>query len=253
MAEVQGSFGVPRPFGDSDDQIAVRLHLVPMGFIPQGAATLSTIILLNGQVTARGTGSGQVHLGIDLQVPKTTRQAQQGGEALIGVELPAFHVTSDVLTAPPWVHWQAGAVRIQGDGVTAELRDVVTRRTPTHYDLSGGVDLQAATEVITGLVAGMLPDRLQVSVPLALAGKAAGRVAVDGSASLRHLAYTGNLRLARMDWHGALWEAVAVHLTVEHGRLTIDEASAQTLGAGCGSDPRPSSICRDHGVTFVCT
>ena len=68
------------------------------------------------EVTARGTGSGQVRLGIDLQVPKTTHQVQQGGRALIGVELPALHLTSDVLTAPPWVHWQTSAIRIQGDG-----------------------------------------------------------------------------------------------------------------------------------------
>jgi hypothetical protein len=59
-AAVHGSFGVPRPFSDSDDQIAVRLHQVPMGFIPQGSATLYTIIVLNGQVTARGIGSDQV-------------------------------------------------------------------------------------------------------------------------------------------------------------------------------------------------
>ena len=229
-AAVHGSFGVPQPFSGSDDQLSVHLHQVPVHFMHQGSATLSTITLLSGQVTARGMGSGQVHLGIDLQVPKTTRQAQQGGEALIGVELPAFHVTSDVLTAPPWVHWQASAVRIQGDGVTAELRDVVARRTPTHYDLSGGVDLQAATEVISGLVGGMLPDRLQVSGPLELAGKAAGRIAVDGSVSLRDLAYTGNLRLARVDWDGALWEAVAARLTVAQGRLTIDDARARMLG-----------------------
>ena len=178
----------------------------------------------------RASGSGQVRLGVDLQVPKTTRQVQQGGEAPIGVELPAFHLMSDVLTAPPWVHWQTSAIRLQGDGVTAELRDVVVRRTPTHYDLSGVVDLQASTEVITGLVGELLPDRLQITGPLELAGNAAGHVAVDGSVSLRDLTYTGNLRLARVAWDGALWEAVAAHLTVAQGRLTIDEASARTLG-----------------------
>ena len=48
--------------------------------------------------------------------------------------------------------------------------------------------------------------------------------------SLRDLTYTGNLRLARVDWDGALWEAVAAQLTVAQGRLTIDEASARMLG-----------------------
>ena len=229
-ATLHGSFGVPQPFSGSDDQLSVRLHQVPVRFMQQGSATLSTSILLNGRVTAQSIGSGQVRLGVDLQVPKTTRQVQQGGEALIGVELPAFHLTSDVLTAPPWVHWQASAVRIQGDGVTAELRDVVARRTPTHYDLSGAVDLQASTEVITGLVGGLLPDRLQISGPLELAGNAAGHIAVDGSVSLRDLTYTGNLRLARVDWDGALWEAVAARLTVAQGRLTIDDARARMLG-----------------------
>jgi hypothetical protein len=196
----------------------------------QDSATLSTLTLLNGQVTAQSIGSGQVRLGVDLQVPKTTRQVQQGGKVLMGVELPAFHVTSDVLTAPPWVHWQAGAMHIQGAGVAAELRDVMAHRTPTHYDLSGAVDLQASTEVINGLVGGLLPDHLQITGPLEVAGNAAGHVGVDGGASLRDLTYTGNLRLARVGWHAALWEAVAAHLTVEQGRLTIDDASARTLG-----------------------
>ena len=83
-----------------------------MRLMQQGSATLSTSILLNGRVTAQSIGSGQVRLGVE-QVPKTTRQVQQGGEVPIGVELPAFHLTSDVLTAPPWVHWQASAVRIR--------------------------------------------------------------------------------------------------------------------------------------------
>ena len=33
-----------------------------------------------------------------------------------------------------------------------------------------------------------------------------------------------------MAWDSALWEAVAARLTVEQGRLTIDEASARMLG-----------------------
>ena len=52
-------------------------------------------------------------------------------------------------------------------------------------------------------------------------------MAVSHSATSRTL---GNLRLARVDWDGALWEAVAAQLTVEQGRLTIDDASARTLG-----------------------
>ena len=80
-AAVHGSFGVPQPFSSSDDQLSVRLHQVPVRLMQQGSATLSTIILLNGRVTARSIGSGQVRLGVDLQVPKTTRQAQQDGES----------------------------------------------------------------------------------------------------------------------------------------------------------------------------
>jgi hypothetical protein len=100
-ATLHGSFGVPQPFSGSDDQLSVRLHQVPVRLMQQGSATQPTSILLNGRVTAQSTGSGQVRLGVDLQVPKTTRQIQQGGEVPIGVELPAFHLTSDVLTAPP--------------------------------------------------------------------------------------------------------------------------------------------------------
>jgi hypothetical protein len=227
---VRGSLGFLRPFSESDDQLSLRLHQMPVRFTDQGPATLPASTVVNGEVTARGTGSGQVRLGLDLQVPKTTRQARQGGQGLTGVELPALHVTSDVLTAPPWEHWQASAVHIQGDGLAAELRDVMARRTPTHYDLSGALHLQASTEVITGLVGGVLPDRLQVSGPVDLAGNAAGHLAVDGSVSLGDLMYTGDLRLARVDWDGALWEAVAARLTVAQGRLTIDDARARVLG-----------------------
>ena len=66
-------------------------------------------------------------------------------------------------------------------------------------------------------------------------------------------ACTGNLRLARVAWDGAVWEAVAAHLTVAQGRLTIDDARAQTLGGWLRLDPRPSSICRDRPATFRCT
>jgi hypothetical protein len=58
--------------------------------------------------------------------------------------------------------------------------------------------------VITGLVGGVLPDRLQVSGPVELAGTTAGHIAVDGGVSLHDLTYTGDLRLARVDWDGAL-------------------------------------------------
>jgi hypothetical protein len=186
--------------------------------------------VLNGEVTARATGSGGVRLEIDLQVPKTPPQVRQGGQALTGVELPAFHVTAEVLTAPPWVHWQASAIRIQGDGLAAELRDVVARRTPTHYDLSGILELQASTEMITECVGGVLPDRLHVSGPLELTGNVTAHIAAAGGVSLRDLTYTGSLRLARVDWDGALWEAVAAHLMVAQGRLAIDEARARMLG-----------------------
>ena len=94
-----GVSGCLNPFG-SDDQLSVRLHQVPVRLMQQGSATLSTTILLNGRVTAHSIGSGQVRLGVDLQVPKTTRQVQQGGEVPIALELPAFHLTSDVLTSP---------------------------------------------------------------------------------------------------------------------------------------------------------
>jgi hypothetical protein len=227
---VRGSLGFLRPFSDSEDELSIRLHQTPVRVADQGPTTLSTITVLNGEVTARGTGSGQVRLGIDLQVPKTTRQARQEGQGLAGIELPSLRVTSEVLTAPPWVHWQASAVRIQGDGLAADLRDVMARRTPTHYDLSAALDLHASTEVITGLVGGVLPDRLQVSGPLELAGNMAGHIAVDGSVSLRDLTYSGDLRLARVDGDGALWEAVAARLTVAQGRLTIDDAKARVLG-----------------------
>ena len=187
---------------------------------------------------------------VDRQVPKTTRQVQQGGEVPIGVELPAFRLTSDVLTAPPWVHWQASAVRIQGDGVTAELGRTSWFVEPTHYDLSGAVDLQASTEVITGLVGGWLPDRLQVSARSSSPGMqlAISRWMV---APTRDLTYRQS-RLARVDWDGALWEAVAAHLTVAQGRLTIDDAASSDAR---GWSARPETFIDLQGPRrdFQCT
>jgi hypothetical protein len=126
--------------------------------------------------------------------------------------------------------WWGNSVAFLSDGLEAELRDVVARRTTTHYDLSGALKLQASTEVTMKLVGGRLPDQLQVSGPVEVAGNAAGHIALDGGVSLRDLTYTGDLRLARGDWDGALWEAVAARLTVTQGRLTVDDARARVLG-----------------------
>jgi hypothetical protein len=229
-AAVHGSLGILHPFGQRDDEISIRLHQVPVRFAGQEPAALSTTMGLNGEVTARGMDSGGVRLGLDLQVPKTARPMGQDGQVLAGVELPALHITSDVLTAPPWVQWQASAVRVQADGLAVELRDVVAQRTPTGYDLSGAVDLQASTEVVTGLVASSLPEWLQVSGPFELAGSVAGQIPVDGRVALRDLTYAGNLRVAQVDWDGTVWEAVAARLTVAQGRLTVDDARARVLG-----------------------
>jgi hypothetical protein len=229
-AAVHGSLGILQPFSERDDEISIRLHQVPVRFTGQEPAALSTTAEINGQVTARGMDRGGVRLGLDLQVPKMTRPMGQDGQVLAGVELPALHITSDVLTAPPWVQWQASAARVQADGLTVELRDVVARRTPTHYDLSGVVDLQASTEVMTGLVASSLPEWLQVSGPFELAGSVAGQILVDGRVSLRDLTYAGNLRVSQVVWDGTVWEAVAARLTVAQGRLTVDDARARVLG-----------------------
>jgi hypothetical protein len=140
-AVVRGSLGFLRPFNARDDEISLHLHQMPLRLTDQEPATPSMITVLNGEVTARGTGGGEVRLQIDLQVPKTPLQVWQSGQVPTGVELPALHVTSEVLTAAPWVHWEASAIRVQGDGLAAELRDVVARRTPTGYDLSGGLEL----------------------------------------------------------------------------------------------------------------
>jgi AsmA-like C-terminal region len=126
--------------------------------------------------------------------------------------------------------WRGDQLVFRSDDLAVELRDVAARRTPTYYDLSMALDLQASAEVITGLTGGLLPDRLQVSGPIELAGSAAGHIAVGGGASLRDLTFTGDLRLARVAWGGASWEAVAAHFTVAQGRLTIDDARARVLG-----------------------
>jgi hypothetical protein len=234
---VSGSLGFPQPFSESEAQLSARLRHVPVRFAQQppglhasGPATLSRTVVLNGEVTAQGTESGQIRLGLDLQMPKTTRQGGQSGQGLIDAELPALRVVSEVLTAPPWAHWHTDTLRIQGDGLTAALRDVVVRRTPTHYDLSGALDLRASAEVITGLTGDLLPDRLQIAGPVELAGNAAGHIAVDGSASLRDITYTGDLRVARMAWNSTWGEAVVARLTVAQGQLTLDDARARVLG-----------------------
>jgi hypothetical protein len=48
--------------------------------------------------------------------------------------------------------WWGDRLVFQSDALAAELRDVIARRTPTHYDLSGALNLQASTAVITELV-----------------------------------------------------------------------------------------------------
>src|SRR5215510_13323873 len=61
----------------------------------------------------------------------------------------------------PWTHWQTNALRLQEDGLTAALHDVVVRRTPTHYDLSGALDLQASTYATASQVCPPRPRGLQ--------------------------------------------------------------------------------------------
>jgi hypothetical protein len=228
-AAFHGGFGVLQPFSGSDDQLSIHLHHVPAGFMDQESSIRSAIPLLNGQLTVQSASSGQVRLAIDLEIPKTIRRVPPG-KAMAEVELPSLHLSSHVLTSPPWTHWQASAVHLQGEGITAALTDVVAHRTSTHYELSAAVDLQASTEAIAGLVGGLLPASLRISGPLGLAGRAAGHIAPDGSVSLRDLTFTGNLHLAQVDWDDALWEAVAAQLTLAQGRLAIDKAQAQTLG-----------------------
>ena len=81
---VHGRLGFVRLFSDSDDKISLRLHQMPVPFTDQGPTALSTITLLDGEVTARGTGSGQVRVDIDLDLPQATHQVRQGGQALRG-------------------------------------------------------------------------------------------------------------------------------------------------------------------------
>jgi hypothetical protein len=126
--------------------------------------------------------------------------------------------------------WRGDSVSFLSEGLEAELRNVRAHRTTTHYDLSGALELRVATEVMPKLIGGILPDRLQLSGPVELTGNAAGHIAVDGNVSLRDFTYTGDLRLARVDWDGALWEAVAARFTVAQGRLTVEDARAQVLG-----------------------
>jgi len=248
---VHGNLGFLRPFSDRDDEIFLRLHQMPVHFMDQRPMTLPSTAMFDGEVTARGTSGGQIRLGINLQVPKTTLQGMRGGQGLVEVELPALQVTSEVQSAPPWTHWQASAVRIQGEGLSVAVKDVVAHRTSTQYDLSGVVTLQASTEVITGLAGGILPDRLQVSGPLDLAGTAAVHIAVDGSVPLQDITYTGELRVARVDWDGALCEAVATRLTLAQGRLTIDDASARMLGGWLRLRPGTFVDLQGPGHDFV--
>jgi AsmA-like C-terminal region len=202
------------------DRISLRQPLA------QGAAGGPYLLegMMSANMTWRMSSDGE-HLTVDghvhsLHLSRAAATVVQVPEGRVQVKMGRDHDGT----------WWGDTVAFLSDGLEAELRDVSVRRTATHYDLSGDLNLQVSDEAMTKLVGGMLPDRLQVSGPVELAGKAAGHIAVDGSVSLRDLTYTGELRLARVDWDGALWEAVAAHFTVTQGRLTIDDARAQVLG-----------------------
>jgi hypothetical protein len=77
---VHGSLGFLRPFSESDDELSIRLHQMPARFADQRLAMLPTTTVLAGEITARGTGSGEVRLAVDLQVPEMTRQGAQSGQ-----------------------------------------------------------------------------------------------------------------------------------------------------------------------------
>jgi hypothetical protein len=194
--------------------------------LAQGAAGGPYLVegMVSGNMTWR-MGSDSEHLAVDghvhsLHLHHAAATVFQVPEGRVQVKMGRDHDGT----------WRGDSVAFLSDGLEAELRNVSARRRTAHYDLSGALELRVATEVMTKLVGGMLPDRLQVSGPVELTGNAAGHIALDGGVSLRDVTYTGDLRLARVDWDGALWEAVAARLTVTQGRLTVDDAKARVLG-----------------------
>jgi len=96
----------------------------------------------------------------------------------------------------------------RSDDLAVELTNVVVGRTLTHYDLAGTLHLQAAREVVTGIAEDLLPGRLKVSGPIEFTGKAAGHIPVGGGVSPGDLTYSGDLRVAGVEWDGTLWEEV---------------------------------------------
>jgi hypothetical protein len=66
--------------------------------------------------------------------------------------------------------WRGGTLVFLSDGLTAELREVSVRRSPTDYHLSGVLDLQVATDDMLRDVGGdLLPSGLRIAAPIALA------------------------------------------------------------------------------------
>ncbi len=240
--EVQGEVGVFADTARPSDRLHVQFQQVPVHvaqrlptFRETGAATLHTSTALTGTVRLHGTPYSRFTGRIDLSSARTRRQVRQGARVLAQVDLPAFHLTATGGSHPDG--WQATTIRLQGDGLALDISHAVARRTPTHDDLSGTVQLHITTEVVTALTLGLLPDGLAPSGTLDVSGSAALHGVWGGGVSLRHVRYTGELRLAHVGWQGTKLAALAARLTVAQGRLTVEAGEAQLLGGAVRLEP----------------
>jgi hypothetical protein len=234
--EVQGSVGLPPRLGASGDHGVVTLHQIPLehtqqvqDFRSQGPATLHLQTTGNGHVELQVTPSGQLKGVLQGQTDKMIRQVRQGDQILEEVEVPPLVLTSQVSSARPQEQWELPSLRLQGQGISVELKQVDVSRTPSHIDLNGALQVHLASEASHAVTMGVLPAAFELRDTVDLAGTAGLRIPVTGPIEPRHLSYAGDVYLQHLLIQEDVLESLTARLNLQQGRLTVEAARADTL------------------------
>jgi hypothetical protein len=234
---VQGSLGLPLARSTPGDQLLLTLHQFPLSysqelssFRGQGPATLSTQTVLDGQVTLRSSESSQLTGVLDVQTARITRQIHSQEQRLAEVALPSLHLIGEATTVRPDEHWDITTLRLDGDGLSIDIKEVSVRRTSAHYDIAGQFTLQAAAQVAEGLTLGLFPETVELTGAVELTGTAGLRVPLDGAIQPQDVLYAGKLGVERLQVEDEDLESLTAQLQVEQGRITVTEGGTALLG-----------------------
>jgi len=234
--EVQGSLGLPPRLGTSGDHGVVILRQIPLehtqpvqDFRSQGPATLHLQTTGNGHMELQVTRSGQLKGVLQGQTDKTIRQVRQGDQILEEVAVPSLVLTSQVSSARPQEQWEFPSLRLQGQGISIELKQVDVSRTPSHIDLSGALQVHLSREASHAVTMGVLPAAFELRDTVDLSGTAGLHIPVTGPIEPRHLSYAGDVHLQNLLIEGDTSESLTARLNLQQGRLTVDAARADML------------------------